>query len=215
MTSTQKLLMAIPKGRILKDLEPIFAKINLQIEDEFYQESTRKLVFDTSIASLQIIKVRSFDVATFVKFGVADIGICGLDVVEEFESKMIYRLLNLKIGNCRLSLASNKDSKIDFNEVSHIRVATKYTNLATKFFAKRSIQAETIKLNGAIEIAPKIGLSDFIIDLVDSGQTLKANNMIEVIKILEVTSFLIANKTSFSTKNTAINQIIDLFRSKI
>ncbi len=212
MSSSKDLLLAIPKGRILKDLNPIFSKIGLKIEDEFYNDDTRQLTFATNLKNLKIIKVRSFDVATFVKFGVADIGIAGLDVIEEFESKMIYRLLDLNIGSCRLSVAGCDDKQVDFDKISHITIATKYINLTNKFFAQKSIQAETIKLNGAIEIAPKIGLSDFIVDLVDSGQTLKANNMREILKILDVTSFLIANKTSFSTKNEEINQIVNRFQ---
>jgi len=212
MSSSKDLLLAIPKGRILKDLNPIFSKIGLKIEDEFYNDDTRQLTFATNLKNLKIIKVRSFDVATFVKFGVADIGIAGLDVIEEFESKMIYRLLDLNIGSCRLSVAGCDDKQVDFDKISHITIATKYINLTNKFFAQKSIQAETIKLNGAIEIAPKIGLSDFIVDLVDSGQTLKANNMREILKILDVTSFLIANKTSFSTKSEEINQIVNRFQ---
>jgi ATP phosphoribosyltransferase len=207
----QNIILALPKGRILKDLQAVFSKINLNIEDEFYNDNTRQLIFKTNIKNLQIIKVRSFDVATFVKFGVADIGICGLDVIEEFASPEIYNLLDLGIGSCRLSLAADKNQKLDLDKISHIRIATKYTNITSKFFAQKSIQAETIKLSGAIEIAPKIGLSDFIVDLVDSGKTLQANNMIEIAKIIEVTSFLIANKTSFMTKNNEINQIINYF----
>ncbi len=207
----QNIILALPKGRILKDLQAVFSKINLNIEDEFYNDNTRQLIFKTNIKNLQIIKVRSFDVATFVKFGVADIGICGLDVIEEFSSPEIYNLLDLGIGSCRLSLAADKNQKLDLDKISHIRIATKYTNITSKFFAQKSIQAETIKLSGAIEIAPKIGLSDFIVDLVDSGKTLQANNMIEIAKIIEVTSFLIANKTSFMTKNNEINQIINYF----
>lgn len=212
---SQDILLAIPKGRILKDLDPIFSKIKLAIEDDFYQESSRRLVFNTNINNLKIIKVRSFDVATFVKFGVADIGIAGLDVIEEFDSLAIYRLLDLKIGKCRLAVAGNKDKKLDLKKISHIRIATKYQSITTKFFNNYSIQAETIKLNGAIEIAPKIGLSDYIVDLIDTGQTLKSNNMAEIIKILDVSSFLVANNVSFSVKNLEINRILNLFQTAI
>lgn len=209
---TQDLLFAIPKGRILKDLSPVFLKMNLIIENDFFQESSRKLVFDTNIKNLKVIKVRSFDVATFVKFGVADIGIAGLDVIEEFDSAAIYRLLDLKIGKCRLAVAGDKDKKLDLNNISHIRIATKYQSVTTKFFNNYGIQAETIKLNGAIEIAPKIGLSDYIVDLVDTGQTLKSNNMVEFLEILEVSSYFVANKASFNIKNSEINHIINLFQ---
>lgn len=210
----KKILFAVPKGRILQELEILFDKINLQPEAEFFDEKSRKLVFATNFINLEIVKVRSFDVATFVRFGAADIGVCGLDVIEEFSSPEIFPLLDLGIGKCRLSIAAKSSSGIDFAGLSHIRIATKYTDLASKYFAEKGIQAELIKLNGAIEIAPQLGLCDFIIDLVDSGKTLKENNMIELEKIIEISSYLIANRTSFKTKNTEINALLKLFDGK-
>lgn len=208
----KKILFAVPKGRILKELQPLLDKANIKPEPEFYNKDTRKLIFDTNYENLQITKVRSFDVATFVKFGACDIGVCGLDVIEEFSSPEIFDLLDLGIGGCRLSVAAPKNlENTDFSGLSHVRIASKYTNLSKKFFANQAIQAETVKLNGAMEIAPKLGLSNFIIDLVDSGQTLKANNMVEISKILDVTSHLIANRTSFKTKNREINELVKLF----
>lgn len=208
--SNDKLLLAIPKGRILASLEQIFKNIEFKIEDSFYQDSTRKLIFKTNIKNIEVIKVRSFDVATFVKYGGADIGIAGLDVIEEFNSEEIYRLIDLNIGKCRLSIASSKDI-LDLQNINQIKVATKYVNLTTRFFNQYGIQAQIIKLNGAIEIAAKIGLADYIIDLVDTGKTLKSNNMIENMKILKVSSYLIANKASFIQKNKSINDFITNF----
>ncbi len=208
----KKILFAVPKGRILQELKILFDKIGLKPEKDFFDESSRKLVFATNFANLEIIKVRSFDVATFVKFGAADVGVCGLDVVEEFSSKEIFALLNLGIGKCRLALAGRKsDANIDLTALSHVRVATKYVNLTSEFFAKKGVQAEVIKLNGAIEIAPKLGLGNFIVDLVDSGKTLQENNMFELEKILDISSYLIVNRTSFKTKNQEINDLIKLF----
>jgi ATP phosphoribosyltransferase len=207
----KKILFAVPKGRILEELKVLFNKINLKPEDDFYNENSRKLVFATNFSNLEIVKVRSFDVATFVRFGAADIGVCGLDVIEEFSSHEIFSLLDLGIGKCRLSIAAINKESVDFKGLSHIRIATKYTNLASKYFAKKGIQAELIKLNGAIEIAPKLGLCDFIIDLVDSGKTLKENNMIELETIIVISSYLIANRTSFKTKNDEINALLKLF----
>ncbi len=208
--SNDKLLLAIPKGRILAGLEQIFKNIEFKIEDSFYQDSTRKLIFKTNIKNIEVIKVRSFDVATFVEYGGADIGIAGLDVIEEFNSEEIYRLIDLNIGKCRLSIASCKDI-LDLQNINKIKVATKYVNLTTKFFNQYGIQAQIIKLNGAIEIAAKIGLADYIIDLVDTGKTLKSNNMIENMKILKVSSYLIANKAAFIQKNKSINDFVTNF----
>jgi len=207
----KKLLLAVPKGRILDELNPLFAKIGIVPEKDFFNDSSRKLVFKTNRQNLELLKVRSFDVATFVKFGAADLGICGLDVLEEFSSAEIFPVLDLGIGKCRLSIATRTDRAKDDSQISHIRVATKYTAIASKYFASQGIQAEAIKLNGAIEIAPKLKLCDFILDLVSSGKTLAENDMVEVQKILDVSSHLIVNRTSFKTANQEINQLIKIF----
>lgn len=214
------LIMAVPKGRILEELPPLLQE--LAIEDDFFNESSRKLVFETGHKGLKIIKVRSFDVASFVKFGAADLGICGVDVLEEFKSKEIFNLFDLGIGKCRLSLArpkfnSDNDNQIDIEKdlqnKSHVRIATKYVEIAKKYFALLNIQAECVKLNGSVEIAAKLGLCDYILDLVSTGNTLKANNMIEVKNILDVSSYLVANRGSFKTKNQEVNSILNLFRA--
>lgn len=210
----KKILMAIPKGRILEELMPLFTKIGLQPERDFFSESSRKLVFSTNFKNLEIVKVRSFDVATFVRFGAADLGICGKDVLEEFSSQEIFPVLDLGIGKCRLSLAAKKSTKLDLQNLSHIRVATKYSEIAKKYFAEKGVQAEAIKLNGSIEIAPQLGLCDFILDLVSSGKTLVENNMVELTKIMDVSSYLIVNRASFKTKNIEANKLIGLFKSK-
>jgi ATP phosphoribosyltransferase len=222
----KKILFAVPKGRILDELTPLFARIGLIPEKDFFDDSSRKLVFKTNFENLEIVKVRSFDVATFVKFGAADIGICGLDVLEEFSSQEIFPILDLEIGKCRLSVAGNSkqwtvNSSQRGNNLttdncllsthSHIRIATKYPALASRHFAKIGIQAEVIKLNGAIEIAPQLGLCDFILDLVSSGKTLAENNMVELQKILNVSSYLVVNRASFKTANHEINKIISIF----
>jgi len=202
----RKFLFAIPKGRILQELNPLFMRCGIIPEAEFFDEDSRKIIFKTNIKNLEMIKVRSFDVATFVKFGAADLGVCGFDVLEEFSSKEIFPVLNLGIGKCRLSMAGRK--AVEKN--SHIRVATKYPNITTKYFSNLGMQAEVIKLNGSIEIAPSLGLCDVIVDLVSSGKTLAENDMVELEKILDVTSHLIVNRTSFKTANHEINQIIKL-----
>lgn len=205
--------MAVPKGRILEELLPLFNKAGIVPEKDFFNESSRKLVFKTNLPSLEVVKVRSFDVATFVKFGAADFGICGLDVLEEFASHEIFPLRDLQIGKCRLSIAAKKNVKLDLNNLSHIRIATKYSEIAKKYFAQKGIQAEAIKLNGSIEIAPQLGLCDFILDLVSSGKTLIENDMVELEKILDVSSYLIVNRASLKTKNIETNKLIALFNS--
>jgi ATP phosphoribosyltransferase len=202
---------AVPKGRILEELIPLLTRADIVPEDDFFSESSRKLVFSTNRKNLNLVKVRSFDVATFVKFGAADIGICGLDVLEEFSSSEIFPVLDLGIGKCRLSIAAIKSAELDLAKRSHIRIATKYTAIASKYFSELGIQSEAIKLNGSIEIAPKLNLCDFILDLVSSGKTLAENNMVEIKSILEVTSYLTVNRTSFKTSNSELSQLIKLF----
>jgi ATP phosphoribosyltransferase len=213
-SASKKLLLAVPKGRILDELCPLFTRINLIPEKDFFDESSRKLIFKTNRQNLEIVKVRSFDVATFVKFGAADLGICGSDVLAEFSSAEIFPILDLKIGKCRLSIATKKSltpNVLRLTSLSHLRIATKYPAIASKYFANLGIQAEAIKLNGAIEIAPKLNLCDFILDLVSSGKTLAENDMAEVQKVLDVSSYLIANRASFKTANQEINQLIKIF----
>ncbi len=207
----KKLTFAVPKGRILEELVPLFTKAEIIPEADFFNESSRKLVFATNRPNLNLVKVRSFDVATFVKFGAADIGICGLDVLKEFSSPEIFPVLDLGIGKCRLSIAATKSVEFDPTKISHIRIATKYTAIASNYFSELGIQAEAIKLNGSIEIAPQLNLCDFILDLVSSGKTLAENDMVELRKILDVSSYLTVNRASFKTSNSEINQLIKLF----
>jgi ATP phosphoribosyltransferase len=207
---SKKIILAIPKGRILEELKDLFEKKSIIIDPELYNESSRKLTFATNLPYLEIIKVRSFDVATIVKFGGADIGICGNDVIKEFPSQEYYAMIDLNIGKCRLSLASIFEDINVFDIKNKIRVATKYVNITKEYFENISIQAEIIKLNGSLEIAPKIKLCNHIVDLVSSGKTLKENNLNEILKILDISSWLIVNRTSLKTNNN-INNFINLF----
>lgn len=212
--NSEKLILAIPKGRILKELMPLLGKCDIIPEDDFEDDSSRKLQFTTNHENLDIIRVRAFDVATFVAYGGAHMGVVGSDAIEEFNYSEIYAPLDLKIGACRLSVAMlEKDARDENPEKwSHIRVATKYPSLTARHFAKRGVQAECIKLNGAMEIAPPLGLARQIVDLVSTGSTLKANKMIEVEKILDVSSRFIVNRTTQKTRATEINNWIETFR---
>jgi ATP phosphoribosyltransferase len=206
-----KIILAVPKGRILEELKPFLLSKNILIEEDFFNENSRKLIFNTNIDNLEVVKVRSFDVANIVKYGGADIGICGSDVIEEFSSSEIYSIIDLNIGKCRLSIAQTNNSAKNFADYKELKVATKYLNIAKKYFNQQGFQAEFIKLNGSIEIATKLNLCDFIVDLVSSGKTLIQNNMIETCKILDVSSFLIANRNSLKNKNSAIYSLIKIF----
>ena len=212
----KKIIMAVPKGRILDELNPILKRIGILPEEDFYSHDSRKLMFETNLKFLNIIRVRSFDVATFVALGAAKIGIAGDDVLNEFNYEEIYKVLDLKIGKCRLSVAKKKNSISDFSDKEgHILVATKYKNTVTNYFAKKGIRAECIKLNGAIELAPKLGICSAIVDLVSTGKTIKENNLKETDILLRITSKLIINKIAYKLMNDNITSILDKFKKII
>ena len=208
--------MAVPKGRILKELNPLLKDIGIEPEDDLFKKDSRKLMFNTNLSFLDIIRVRSFDVATFVAIGAAQIGIAGDDVLNEFNYEEIYNILDLKIGKCRLSFARTK-SKIskESEKQGHILVATKYKNTVTNYFAKKGIRAECIKLNGAIELAPKLGICSTIVDLVSTGKTIKENNLEETEVLLKITSKLIINKIAYKLMNDNITSIVEKFKKII
>jgi ATP phosphoribosyltransferase len=209
-----KLILALPKGRILDELQPFLDGAGIKPEAAFYDDKSRLLQFKTNLPDLEIIRVRSFDVATFTAFGAAHLGVAGSDVLEEFDYAELYAPVDLKIGACRLSVAMHEDevAKDNPRQWSHIRVATKYPNLTRKHFAARGVQTECIKLNGAMEIAPCLGLARRIVDLVSSGGTLKANNLVEVEKIMDVSSRLIVNRTALKTMPDVMQGWINKFR---
>ena len=205
------IILAVPKGRILNELVPLLKKGEIEPEQEFFDEKSRKLMFSTNKKNLSIIKVRAFDVATFVALGAAQIGIAGDDVLNEFNYDEIYNVLDLGIGKCRLSVAKKINVKEDFQKNGHIMVATKYKNTVINFFANKGVRAECIKLNGAIELAPKLGICSTIVDLVSTGKTLKENDLKESDVLLEITSKLIVNKISYKIMNSEISKIITKF----
>jgi len=212
-----EIILAIPKGRILGELIPILKKINILPEENFFDESSRKLMFSTSNNSVNIIKVRSFDVANFVAFGGAHVGIVGSDVIREFSYEEIYAPVNLKIGKCRMSVAEPKKlaEKDDPNTWTHVKVATKYPVITKKYFAERGVQAECLKLSGALELAPLLGLSNRIVDLVSTGKTLKENGLTEIEKIMDISSYLIVNRNMAKAKPNLTNKLILKFRNII
>lgn len=213
---SNSLIIAVPKGRIAEEMAPVLAKVGLKPEKAFFDDSSRALQFCCEHSNVSLIRVRSFDVATFVAFGAAHMGVCGSDVLMEFDYGDLYAPLDLGIGKCRLSVACGQDLKQeDFSRISHIRVATKYPNMTRKFFAEKGIQAECVKLSGAMELAPKLGLANHIVDLVSSGKTLKANGLKEVETIADISSRLIVNRAAFKTRTAEITALIEKFREAI
>lgn len=208
-------VLALPKGRILRELAPLLTRAGLEPEADFHDENSRKLRFATTDARLEIIRVRSFDVATFVAFGAAQLGVAGNDVLLEFDYPEIYAPVDLGIGKCRLAVAEPAEmvGEDDPNRWSHIRVATKYPNITRAHFAARGVQAECIRLSGAMELAPTLGLSRRIVDLVSTGATLKANNLVEIEHIADVTSRLVVNRTAWKTYPEEIGGWIERLRA--
>jgi len=213
MELSEKLVLALPKGRILEEVMPLVRAAGIEPEAAFDDPKSRALEFDTNIPGLTIIRVRAFDAATFVAFGAAHLGVVGNDVLQEFGYADLYSPLDLDIGHCRLSLAMPVDEATeDPKEWSHIRVATKYPNMTRRYYAERGIQAECIKLNGAMELAPKLGLSRRIVDLVSTGGTLKANGLKEVEVLTHISSRLGVNRPAFKTRPREVSYWIDRFR---
>lgn len=215
MSEQNKFIFAVPKGRILEELAPMFAACDIVPEDDFYDSKSRKLQFTTNHDNLDIIRVRAFDVATFVAYGGAHLGVVGSDVIEEFDYDDLYAPVDLNVGHCRLSVAMpvEEAEKDDPSQWSHIRIATKYPGLTAKHFAKRGVQAECIKLNGAMEIAPALGLCRRIVDLVSTGGTLKANGLVEVEKILDISARLIVNRSALKTAPDTLGDWVQRFKA--
>ena len=210
------LVFAVPKGRILEEALPLLAAAGIVPEAAFSDKNSRALQFATNVPHLSLIRVRAFDVATFVAHGAAQLGIVGSDVVDEFDYSELYAPVDLGIGHCRISVAepAAMAESDDPRSWSHVRVATKYPNLTHKYFASRGVQAECVKLNGAMEIAPALGLSSRIVDLVSSGATLKENGLVEVEVIAHCSARLIANRAAFKTR-TEVGKLIDAIRGAV
>ena len=198
----ESLILALPKGRVYEDIRPILKGSNFELIDD--PKKTRKLVLDTKNKKVKILLVRGWDVPAYVTSGAAHLGLVGKDILIEKESEEFIELKDLEIGKCRLSLAGKKDLLIG---TTRMKVATKYPKSSIKFMESIGIQAEIIYLHGAQEIAPILGLSDAIIDLVDTGKTLKENGLEEIKFISDISTRLIANKASLKTQSKLINEI--------
>lgn len=209
--SKSQLTFAIPKGRILDEALPLMHDVGIVPEESFFDDRSRSLSFTTSRNDMRMIRVRAFDVATFVAHGAAQIGIVGSDVIEEFDYADLYSPVDLNIGLCRLAVAKLKTDNSDQLRASHLQVATKYPNLTRNYFEAQGVQAECVKLNGAMELAPSLGLARRIVDLVSSGKTLKDNGLIETDTILDISARLIVNRAALK-KDERILDLVSAFR---
>ena len=210
------LIIAVPKGRILVEAMPLLAAAGIRPEAAFTDPDSRALRFETDDPGISLIRVRAFDVATFVAHGAAHLGIVGSDVLAEFAYSELYAPVDLGIGHCRLSVAEPVDmaEKDDPRGWSHVRVATKYPHVTARYFGDRGVQAECVKLNGAMELAPTLGLAPRIVDLVSSGRTLKENGLVEVAHIMDVTSRLVVNRAAMKTRSDVV-PLVDAFRRAV
>jgi ATP phosphoribosyltransferase len=207
----------LPKGRILDEVMPLMARVGARPEPAFADPDSRQLRFATERPGVSIVRVRAFDVATFVAFGAAHLGVAGNDVLMEFDYPEIYAPLDLGVGRCRLAVAEPAELKVndDPSRWSHVLVATKYPRITRRHFARRGVQAECIELNGAMELAPALGLCQRIVDLVSTGATLKANGLVEVETIAEISSRLVVNRAALKTRPVEMGDWISRFREAL
>ncbi len=208
--STSELVIALTKGRILEETLPLFEKAGVVPAEDIFD--SRKLLFATNLPQVKIMVIRGADVPTYVEFGSADMGVAGKDLILEYGSEGFYEPLDLKIAKCRLMTAEPIHSS---PKSDRLKVATKFTNIAKRYFAEQGKQIELIKLNGALELAPSLGLADAIVDIVDTGKTLVANGLEPKELIADVSSRVIVNKASMKIKNALIREIIGKLRQAV
>lgn len=205
------LTIAVSKGRIFKETLPLLAHAGIVPIDD--PETSRKLILDTNRPDVKLVVIRTTDVPTYVEYGAADLGVAGKDVLMEYGGEGVYEPLDLRIACCKMMTAGPKEAT--FQPGGRIRIATKYVNCARRYFAARGDQVEIIKLYGAMELAPIVGLADQIVDLVDTGNTLKANGLQPLEHIADISSRLIVNKASMKMKHEKIRAFIDLIAEAV
>jgi ATP phosphoribosyltransferase len=208
--NTENLVIAVTKGRILEESLPLLARAGITPSEDIV--NSRKLIFATSLANVRLMVMRGSDVPTYVEFGSADIGVVGKDLLMEYGSEGFYEPLDLRLARCRLMTAAPKGARLD---QGRLRVATKFVNVTRQFFAARGRQVDVIKLTGALELSPSMGLADVIVDIVDSGNTLKANGLEPLELIAHISSRVIVNKAALKIKNRAIREILGRLRDAV
>lgn len=201
---TDTITIAVSKGRIYKETLPLLAHAGIEPVDD--PETSRKLILDTNREDVKLVIIRATDVPTYVQYGAADIGVAGKDVLMEHGGEGLYEPLDLNIAKCRMMVAGPEQS---LKRLGRLRIATKYVNTTRRYYAEQGKQVEVIKLYGSMELAPIVGLADYIVDLVDTGNTLKANGLVPLEHIADISSRLVINKASMKMKHDKIKQFID------
>ena len=207
--------LALSKGRIFEESLPLLKAAGIEVLED--PEKSRKLILETRDAQVRVVLVRASDVPTYVQYGGADLGVTGLDTLIEHGSQGLYQPLDLKIAKCRVSVAvrSDFDYESAVRQGSRLKVATKYVAIAREFFAAKGVHVDLIKLYGSMELAPLTGLADAIVDLVSTGGTLKANNLVEIERIMEISARLVVNQAALKLKRGEIRRIIDAFERAV
>lgn len=206
---TESITIALSKGRILEESLPLLARAGLTPAEDPLK--SRKLIIDTNQPDVKLVIIRAADVPTYVRWGAADLGVAGKDVLMEYDGAGVYELLDLKIARCRLMVAepATLASRDDPQKWTRLRIASKYVNITQRHFAAKGIQTDIIKLYGSMELAPLVGLSDRIVDLVSSGGTLKANGLVEVEHLADISAWLVANKAAMKMKHKRLKILTD------
>ena len=207
--------LALSKGRIFDETLPLLKAAGIEVLED--PETSRKLILPTNQQGVRVVLVRATDVPTYVEYGGADLGVTGKDTLIEHGGQGLYQPLDLQIAKCRMSVAvrADYDYTTAVKSGSRLKVATKYTNIAREFFAQKGVHVDLIKLYGSMELAPLTGLADAIVDLVSTGSTLKANHLIEVERIMDISSRLVVNQASLKLKQEPIRAIIDAFAKAV
>lgn len=206
----EQLTIALSKGRIFKETLPLLAQVGIEPADD--PDTSRKLILDTNRPEVKLVIIRAADVPTYVEYGAADLGVAGKDVLMEHPGRGLYEPLDLGIARCRLMVAGPRE---EGPLPRRLRVATKYTHTTRSFFAARGVQAEVIKLYGSMELAPLVGLAERIVDLVDTGNTLKANGLVPLEHIADVSSRLVVNRASMKMKHAAVKRLVSELRAVV
>lgn len=207
--------LALSKGRIFDETLPLLAAAGIEVLED--PEKSRKLILTTNQPDVRVVLVRATDVPTYVEYGGADIGVTGKDTLIEHGGQGLYQPLDLRIAKCRVSVAVRSDFDYEraVKQGSRLKVATKYTSIARDFFASKGVHVDMVKLYGSMELAPLIGLADAIVDLVSTGNTLKANHLVEVERIMDISSYLVVNQAALKLKQAPLRRIIDAFAGAI
>ncbi len=213
--SADMITLALSKGRIFEETVPLLKAAGIEVLDD--PEKSRKLILETNQPNVRVLVVRATDVPTYVEYGGADLGITGKDTLLEHGSQGLYQPLDLKIAKCRISVAVRAD--FDYasavKQGSRLTVATKYVSIAREFFASKGVHVDIIKLYGSMELAPLVGLADAIVDLVSTGNTLRANHLVEVEPIMDISSRLVVNQAALKLKQAPIRKIIEAFAGAV